>query len=143
MYGDILFAIFIIFVAAIFPTDLIETNVRSSVERLRVVSADASDFADERRDGGGLEGRRVGRSRGAKCKKRIAHKVTPWGYARQIPIGRPVPSKNRDWSKVAGRLTYPQSNVTSHANSRVSNHHPSPSMDSALGLRYLARSDAP
>lgn len=61
------------------------------------------------------------RSRGAKCKKRIAHKVTSWGYARQIPIGRPVLSKNRDWSKVVGRLTYPQSNVTSHANSRGGN----------------------
>lgn len=61
--------------------------------------ADASDFAEENEYGGSIR---------AKCKKRIAHKVTPRGYAKQTPIGRPVPSKVHDWSKVVGRLTYPQ-----------------------------------
>lgn len=85
-----------------------------------------ADFA-EKSDGGSFR---------AKCKKRIAHKVTPRGYAKQTPIGRPMPSKVHDWSKVVGRLTYPQSNVTSHTNSRGSNYHPSP--DLALGIA-LAR----
>lgn len=59
-----------------------------------MVLTDASDFVDERIVGGNF--------RGAKCKMRIAHKVTSWGYTRQTPIGRPMPSKNRDWSKVVG-----------------------------------------
>lgn len=85
----------------------------------------ARDFVEN--DGGSFR---------AKCKKRIAHKVMPRGYTKQTPIGRPMPSKVHDWSKVVGRLTYPQSNVTSHANSRGSNCHPSP--DLALGVA-LAR----
>lgn len=88
-----------------------------------------TDASGDESDGGGG-------FRGAKCKKRIAHKVTPRGYAQQTPIGRPMPSKVRDWSKVVGRLIYPQPNVTSHANSRGSNCHPSP--DLALGVA-LAR----
>lgn len=88
-------------------------------------SADASDFADESDEGS---------FRGAKCKKRIAHKVTSRGYAKQTPIGRPMPSKVHDWSKVVGRLTYPQSNVTSHASSRGSNYHPSPDLALEVAL---------
>lgn len=94
------------------------------VRATEIALTGASDFAKDL-DGGSFR---------AKCKKRIAHKVTPRGYTKQTPIGRPMPSKVHDWSKVVGRLTYPQSNVTSHANSRGSNCHPSPDLASGVAL---------